>query len=154
MARFGVDPAGVMLRQLGVYLLVWGVPALTCALIVGLVIVFSNNEAVWPEGLLIVIVAVLWFVSAIVTSLDGDGRPAFEFIAALAANSWVSGWFAIRVVRKARRAEGTPQAGESPRITPEMERVARARFVTNAARENKEAIRAEPQELTEPPRPT
>jgi hypothetical protein len=130
--------------------LVCGALAFSCALIGGLTAVFSNNEASLAEGLLAVIVAVFWVVLIIIVSRLGREGRVVVFITALAANSWVAGWYAIKVVRKARRSEGTHRARETPHITPEMERVARARFVTKATSERKEAVRAEPQE---PPGP-
>jgi len=152
--RLGEFPAEHQLWGFVVSLLLFGIPACTCALIGGVSAVLSNHEAKWPEGWLAAIVTVFWVVLLVVVAGLGDEGRAVVVITALAANSWVSGWYAIRVVRKARRAEGTHRAGESPRITPEMERVVRAHFVTTATGESKEAIRAEPQELTEPPRPT
>jgi hypothetical protein len=110
------------LSQQMALMLEYGVPSLGSALISSLLARWSRLDSRWPYGLLGGIVLVSWGIYAFSFVVDW-GYGSLLIISAIWAGSWMGGWNAIQVVRKAPIAIAaleTPafSAGFQDRFTP------------------------------------
>ncbi len=135
----GGIPEKRVFDELGDMCLVFGIASFICAAIGGWAAHTTVYTSKAPYWRIAVVVVLVWSLLLFVTRSELDSSPAALVISFLAANSFLSGWYAIRVVRKA--------VPIPTNISPDVEQMARSRFEPRKHITDTDAIREQSQEL-------
>lgn len=140
--RFGVGPVEALPLVLLFWFGLWGFFACLAAGI-GVAAACATMGTKWMYWLLSTVLHLIVLSVFLFPASLGRELEAWLGTGGLIANSWLSGWYATRLVQKAMT--------QPERILPDMERVALAHFESSTAKRDTNAIRFLPQEMTEHP---
>ncbi len=126
-------------------LVLCGLPVCCCTTVGGLSAAWLKKEVGCAYLLVTGIVVLGWMVLMVFQA--GGSAIAGLLVTAGMVNSWLSGWYTIRVLQT---AQAIP-TDESKSISLDLDQGVRSHFQTSSPKTDTEAIRASQQQMTEQP---
>jgi formylglycine-generating enzyme required for sulfatase activity len=130
------------------WLTLWGLAASACVLVGAVSASVAPAKADLPFWLVPAVVLPGW--AAMTGEANRSSGPPHLglFVTLIAVNNWLSGWYAIWIVRKGNSPTATEQP---PNLSPDLEREALAYFQPSSPKTDADAIRTTPDALTREP---